>query len=97
MPGVAVSQMQNALHRALDVKLYSLGIACPENDLFSKIERLVKAGIDVRSTAWRDLVAMRGYDAHARQLSTLDLDRLRHQVSGLRKVLYTLQPTFGPM
>ena len=45
---MGVSLLTNALNRAIDLKLYSLDIA-PDTDLFSKIERLVEAGIDTRS------------------------------------------------
>jgi len=73
---MGVSLLTNALNRAIDLKLYSLDIA-PDTDLFSKIERLVEAGIDTRSLAWREFVMMRGFDAHSKgEPSLADLKRL---------------------
>ena len=74
-----------------------MGIACtPDTDLVSKIERLIEAGIDTRSLAWRDFVVTR-YDAHAKEPSAADLNHLRAQLVELREVLFKLQPTFGPL
>jgi hypothetical protein len=102
IPSLAVRRLQDALHEAIDLKLYSLGIAwTPQTNLFSKIERLIKVGIDARSEAWRDLVARRSFDAHAKEPSareaTLEHLRFQDKLIELRKVLFTLQPTFGPM
>jgi hypothetical protein len=93
-----VSTLTNAMSQALDLKLYSLGIAhSPRIDLFAKIDFLVKAGIDPRSSAWQDLVAIRGFDAHGKGLSTKDLGSLRRQLAQFKEVLLKLQPTFGPI
>jgi len=92
-----IFELCSTLETALNLKLHSLGIASESRDLFSRLERAVAAGIDARSPAWGDVVAIRNTLAHRlSHPSQKDWIRVRSQLDELRKTLLKLQPKFGP-
>jgi len=96
-----VNPLYDALARASYLKLYSIDMGFPPEErysLFSGLEKLAKAGIDIRSSAWEDLVGLRNTIAHGRPPSLSDERwiRLRSELSELREILLRLQPKFGP-
>jgi hypothetical protein len=96
-PWDAVLRLYISLEGALNLKLQSLGIPSGSREnLFSRLERIIGAGIDVRSSAWRDVVAIRNTLAHPPPYpSEEDWMRVRSQLGELREILLKLQPKFG--
>lgn len=88
-----ILHMQNAMARAVVLKLSSLGLYSEREGekFFSLVERLVENGVNVRSQAWGHLVKMRNHLVH-RMDEAFAYDLTEEEIEELRKVLDRLTP-----
>jgi hypothetical protein len=97
LPAV-LARLYVTLDRAAEIKLRTLGdhLSGSARSVFSRVNSLAGYGIDVRSPAWRDLVAARAEFVHS---SPDNLGSIRHlavsvhrQLADLKNVLIRLSP-----
>ena|GEM_PF-7090005 len=92
---VLIMKTHNALERAVNLRMSSLGLDKSAKGFFSSVELLAEHGIDVKSTAWRVLVSLRNRIVHDGPNYMDDeesLMQLKKLIPELREVLMKLNP-----
>jgi uncharacterized protein YutE (UPF0331/DUF86 family) len=92
---VLILKTHRALEKAVDLRMRSLGLDKKAKGFFSSVELLAEHGIDVKSTAWRELVSLRNRIVHDGPHYLPPNERLlqlKKLIPELREVLMKLNP-----